>query len=105
MSENTKHKKVKNPASQQEDIRGNIVNRLSDLITIHDRDFNITYANETARRVLKLPSLDGNKIKCYKYYHGEDCPPAECPSCNCIKTGKPVFVERFEPYLNIFVEI
>ncbi len=105
MSENTKHKKVKNPASRQEDIRGNIVNRLSDLITIHDCDFNITYANETARRVLNLPSLDGNKIKCYKYYHGEDCPPAECPSCNCIKTGKPVFVERFEPYLNIFVEI
>ncbi|MBI5097789.1 MAG: PAS domain S-box protein [Nitrospirae bacterium] len=100
-----KHKKVKKPASLQKDNRENIINRLSDLITIHDRDFNIIYANEAAKRVLGLPSLNGKKLKCYKYYHGEDCPPAECPSCNCIKTGKPVVVERFEPHLNIFVEI
>ena len=105
MSDNATHKKVKKPTSLQKDIRENIINRLSDLITIHDRDFNIIYANETARRVLGLPSLNGKKIKCYKFYHGEDCPPAECPSCNCIKTGKPVVVERFEPHLNIFVEI
>ncbi len=100
-----KHKKVKKQASLQKDNRENIINRISDLVTIHDRDFNIIYANEAARRILGLPSLNGKKLKCYKYYHGEDCPPTECPSCNCIKTGKPIVVERFEPHLNIFVEI
>jgi PAS domain-containing protein len=82
-----KDKKGKKHASLQKDNRENIINRISDLITIHDRDFNIIYANEAARIILGLPSLNGKKLKCYKYYHGEDHPPKECPSCNCIKTG------------------
>jgi PAS domain S-box-containing protein len=105
MSDKAKHKMVKKPVSLQENDRESIINRISDLITIHDRDFNIIYANEAAKRVLDLPSLNNKKLKCYKYYHGEDCPPTGCPSCDCIKTGKPVVVERFEPHLNIFVEI
>ena len=105
MNDNAKHKKVKKPVFLQKDDRDNIIHSISDLITIHDRDFNIIYANKAAQRVLDLPSLSNKKIKCYKYYHGEDSPPAECPSCDCIKTGKSVVVERFEPHLNIFVEI
>jgi len=105
MINNAKHKKVKKPASLQKDDGESIINSISDLITIHDRDYNILYANEAAKRVLRLPSLNKKKLKCYTYYHGGDCPPEECPSCNCIKTGEPVVVERFEPHLNIFVEI
>ena len=105
MNDNAKHKKVKKPASLQKDDGESIVNSISDLITIHDRDFNIIYANEAAKRVLRLPSLNKKKLKCFTYYHGIDCPPEECPSCSCMKTGKPVVVERFEPHLNIFVEI
>jgi len=105
MNDNAKHKKVNKPASLQEIDGESIINSISDLVTIHDLDFNIIYANETAKRVLGLPSLNKTKLKCYTYYHGGDCPPEECPSCSCIKTGKPIVVERFEPHLNIFVEI
>lgn len=105
MNDNAKYKNVKKPASLQRDDGENIINSISDLVTIHDRDFNIIYANEAAKRVLRLPSLNKKRLKCYRYYHGGDCPPEECPSCSCIKTGKPVVVERFEPHLNIFVEI
>jgi PAS domain S-box-containing protein len=105
MNDIAKHKKVKTPASLQKHDGESIINSISDLVTIHDRDFNIIYANEAAKRVLGLPSLKNKKLKCYTYYHGGDRPPAECPSCSCIKTGKPVVVERFEPHLNIFVEI
>jgi len=105
MNDDAKHKKVKKPASLQKDDGESIINSISDLVTIHDRDFNIIYANEAAKRVLGLPSLNKKKLKCYTYYHGGDRPPEECPSCSCIKTGRPVIVERFEPHLNIFVEI
>ncbi|MBI4847883.1 MAG: PAS domain S-box protein [Nitrospirae bacterium] len=83
----------------------NLFDSIIDIITIHDRDFNIVYANKAAEKVLRLPFLNGRKIKCYKYYHGKNSPPNECPSCNCLKTGKPIISEMFEPHLNSFIEI
>lgn len=79
---------------------------ITDMITVHDKDFNIVYANKAAKEILKLPPLDGNKIhKCFKYYHGSECPPDGCPSCGCLKTGIPANFEIFEPHLNMIVEI
>jgi len=79
---------------------------ITDMITIHDRDFNIIRANRAAREILKLPDLEVNKvIKCFKYYHGKDCPPEGCPSCECLRTGKPAVFELFEPHINRHIEI
>lgn len=79
---------------------------ITDMITIHDKDFNIVYANKAAQEMLKLPSLD-NKIsnKCYKYYHGTECPPDGCSSRGCLVTGKPSNFDIFEPHLNMYIEI
>jgi PAS domain S-box-containing protein len=80
--------------------------RITDMITIHDKDFNIIRTNRSAEEILKLPELEVNKvIKCFKYYHGTDCPPQGCPSCECLKTGKPAVFELFEPHLNRHIEI
>ncbi len=80
-------------------------NTITDAITIHDRDHNIIRANRAAEEMLFLPLLEITKPKCYMYYHGADKPPDGCPSCQCIKTGKPVEFELFEPHLDRFIEI
>lgn len=75
------------------------------IITYHDKDFNIISANKAAKEMLGLPSLIGTELKCYKYYHGKDSPPKQCPSCTCLLTGNPVFFEMFEPHLHKYIQI
>jgi PAS domain S-box-containing protein len=78
---------------------------ITDMITIHDKDFNIIRANRAAQKILGLPLLNTNEAKCFKYYHGTDSPPDGCPSCQCLQTKHPSIFEIFEPHLNMFVEI
>ena len=78
---------------------------ITDMITIHDRDFNIMRANKAAQKILKLPLLEEMKVKCYQYYHGKTCPPEECRSCESMETGEPVEFEMYEPHLDMFLEI
>ena len=79
---------------------------ITDMITVHDRDFNIVRANKAAQKILGLPFLEKTPdVKCFKYYHGAEKPPEECPSCQCFKTGKPVTFEIFEPHLKMFLEV
>ena len=83
----------------------NIFNTITDMVTIHDKDFNIIYANAAAEKNLKLPSSAIEQVKCFKYYHGASCPPQGCPSCECLTTGMPVDFEMFEPHLKRHIEI
>ena len=79
---------------------------ITDMITVHDKDFNIIYANKAAQETLNLPPIDGTTVyKCFMYYHGTECPPHGCPSCNCLNTGVPSNFEIYEPHLNMFIEI
>ncbi len=78
---------------------------MSDMITIHDADFNIVSANEEAKTILKLPSLDATDAKCYEFYHGKNNIPDLCPSMKCLLNGEPATFEIFEPYLNMDLEI
>ena len=81
-------------------------NTIQQMITIHDREFNIIRANRAAEEHLDLLSHRGsNGKKCYTYYHGKDAPPSACPSCNCLKTGEPANFEVFEPHFNKYLEI
>jgi len=79
---------------------------ITDMITIHDKDFNIIRANKAAKEMLKLPAVAVTKaIKCYEYYHGAECPPENCQSCRCLETGTSDSFEVFEPHLNKYLEI
>ncbi len=75
------------------------------IVTIHDRDFNIVSANEEAKRILKLPSLDSTGVKCYEFYHGKNSLPEFCPSIKCLLKGEPIVLEIYEPFLNMYVEL
>jgi PAS domain S-box-containing protein len=79
---------------------------ITDMITVHDNDYNIIRTNKAGKTLLKLPALEAHlKLKCFSFYHGTDAPPAGCPSCDCLKSGRPGVFELFEPYLNCYLEI
>ena len=82
-----------------------VFNTITDMITVHDADYNIIRSNKAAEQMLKLPFLENELVKCFEYYHGTECPPERCPSCQCLTTGKAATSEIFEPHLNMFVEI
>jgi PAS domain S-box-containing protein len=79
---------------------------ITDMVTVHDKDFNIIRANKAAERILGLPFLDKiSDAKCFQYYHGTGSPPPSCPTCACLKTGQPYSFELFEPHLKRHLEI
>ncbi|MBI4838855.1 MAG: PAS domain S-box protein [Nitrospirae bacterium] len=101
----TERKKMEEQIFQIQHDWEDTFNIITDMITVHDKDFNIIHANKAAEKILGLPILPGKKAKCYKYYHGTECPPEGCPSCQTLKTGKSAISEIFEPHLNKFIEI
>ena len=78
---------------------------VTDMITIHDIDFNIIHANKAAIDTLGLSFLDKTKPKCYEFYHGKNCPPDNCLTLKCFKNKKASSFEAFEPHLGMFIEI
>jgi len=78
---------------------------ITDMITIHDENFNIIRSNKAAATILGLPWLEVGKAKCFQYYHGTDCPPERCPSCESFRTGKPSVHEMYEEHLGRYLEI
>jgi hypothetical protein len=79
---------------------------LTDMITVHDKDYNIIRANKAGKSLLHLPEIEKQmKLKCFSFYHGTKTPPVGCPSCDCFKNGLPGVFEIFEPHLNRFLEI
>lgn len=102
----TERKRVEEAFFQAKQDWEDTFNSIQDMITIHDKDFNIVHANRAAERILGLPSSAiSDAIKCYSYYHGMNCPPEMCPSCRCVETGQQVVSEFFEPHLNMFLDL
>lgn len=102
----TERRKMKEMVLQSKQDWDDTFNAIPDMITIHDKDFNIIHANKAAREMLNLPVLSPGKInKCYKYYHGTENTPADCPSCKCIANPQYSTFEMFEPYLEKHIEV
>ncbi len=102
----TERRKMKELVLQSKQDWEDTFNTIPDMITVHDKDFNIIMANKAAKETLNLHSMDFSKTcKCFKYYHGTDTPPEGCPSCDCMKTAETAAFEVYEPYLKKFIEI
>lgn len=62
---------------------------ISDIISIHDSDFNITRCNQAlARKFNTKPEVLIGK-KCYEVFHGSDEPCTACPFVRCKESLKP----------------
>ena len=101
----TERKKMENIIQQARHDWEDTFNTITDMITIHDMDFNIIRSNIAAQKVLGLAFLTTTKEKCYEHYHGKSNPPEGCPSCECYETGKSASFEIFEPHMKKFLEV
>jgi PAS domain S-box-containing protein len=102
----TERTKMKEMVLQSKQDWEDTFNALPDMITIHDKDFNIIQANRAAQEILKLPFISPGAInKCYKYFHGSDVAPKDCKSCQCMVTAQPATFEIFEPHLEKYIEL
>jgi diguanylate cyclase (GGDEF)-like protein/PAS domain S-box-containing protein len=78
---------------------------INDAITIHDKEFTVVRANKAAEKIAGLPFVELSRKKCYQLFHGIDSSPHDCPCYQLFKTGKASTIEKFEPYLNKYIEI
>ena len=102
----TERKRAEETVVQAKNDWEDTFDNMMDAITVHDTEYNIVRTNRAARELLKLPLPDGTfPLKCFKYYHGTEKKPPECPSCNCILTAQSSTHELYEPYLNRHLEI
>jgi PAS domain S-box-containing protein len=101
----TERKKMENLLLQTKQEWEDTFDAITDMITIHDRDFNIVRANKAAQQILGLPVLNCSQAKCYEYYHGKSRPPENCLSCQCYETGQPTVFEQYEPHLDRLLEV
>jgi signal transduction histidine kinase len=81
-------------------------NSMTDMITIHDKDFSVIRVNKAAEEMLAISSPETTStLQCFKYFHTADYPPDNCPSCACLTTQKPGSHEVFIPFLDKFFEV
>jgi PAS domain S-box-containing protein len=101
----TERRKIETAIALSKQDWENTFDTITDMITIHDENFNIIRSNKAAADILGLPWLEVGKAKCFQYYHGADCPPERCPSCESFKTGRPSVHEMYETHLGRYLEI
>ena len=77
---------------------------LTDMISLHDRDFKIVRANKAFLAFFKAhPDILGRY--CYDVVHCSKEPHSECPCVQTIDTKKTTTREIFEPALNSYLEL
>jgi PAS domain S-box-containing protein len=101
----SERKKMENLVLQSKLEWEDTFDTITDMITIHDNEFNIVRANKAAQKILGLSIAGVTDAKCYQYYHGKDSPPEDCPSCECYTTGKSAAFETYEPHLDRHLEV
>ncbi len=101
----TERRQMEDMLRQSEQEWVDTFNTITDIITLHDKDFNILKANTAAQELLGLSCLQDTKAKCYYCYHGQQQPPEDCHSCQCLETGKPTAFEVYEPHLGRLLEV
>lgn len=69
---------------------------ITDLISIHDRDFNVVKVNKAFTQFLGLPYEQIIGKKCYELLHRTTAPVSGCPHMRVLSDGKPAADEQFD---------
>jgi len=77
---------------------------ITDMVSIHDKDFKIVRANKSFAEAFNVKPGDIIGKTCYELIHGTKEPPPFCPHKRTLDTGKPNRKEFFEPRLGIYIE-
>ena len=78
---------------------------ITDLVSIHDKDFKIVRANKSFINTFNLKPREIIGKTCHELIHGTKEPPPFCPHRQTFDTGKAIRKESFEPHLGIHVEV
>jgi signal transduction histidine kinase len=76
---------------------------MSDGVTIHDLQFNITTHNPAMERFLPGKSIDLKR--CYEVIHGTKEPPTFCPMLKTVPSGETASCDFYEPNLDKYLTV
>ena len=78
---------------------------ITDLVSIHNRDFKLTRINKAFADFCKMKPEELIGKTCYEIVHGTNKPLFNCPQKKVIETKKPSVVEYLEPHLGLYLEV
>jgi len=78
---------------------------ITDMVSIHDRDFNVMRANKAFAKNLgmKIDEIKGRK--CYEVLHGMEVPWPDCPHQECMAYRESCTEELWEPRLGKYLQV
>jgi PAS domain S-box-containing protein len=80
-------------------------NSINDLVSIHDKDFNLVKVNKAFSDTVKKKSDELIGKKCYEVVHGTNEPWPHCPHRQTMKIEKPFTEDFFEPKLGAYLQV
>ncbi len=90
---------------RSETLLRNVFESIPDLLTVHDRDFNIIMSNWHGLGASVPEAERSQPHKCHQIYLHRDHPCEPCHAMQVFATGQPVHLEKFIPVDNSFREI
>ncbi len=82
-----------------------IIDSISDIVSIQDKDFKLIKVNKAYADAFKMKPKELVGKTCYQIVHQSKKPIVDCPHMKVLTTKKPVVVEIFEPHLGVYLEI
>jgi PAS domain S-box-containing protein len=101
----TKRKKAEEKLRQAAEEWRTTFDSISDLVSIHDKDFKIVKVNKAFADALNMKPEELIGKTCYQVVHGTNEPVSSCPHMETLKTKKSARGEFFEPHLGIHLEV
>ncbi len=78
---------------------------ITDLVSIHDRDFRLTRVNKAFADAFKMKPKELIGRTCYEVFHGTNEPVPHCSHKKTLETKEPATADFFEHHLGIHVEL
>ena len=104
-AEDVLRKKAEDVKEQADEDWRRTFDAMSDLVSIHSKDFRILSSNTAFAKAFNMTSEEITGKMCYELVHGTKEPPPFCPHKQSVETEKPCCVEMFEPHLGIHLEV
>jgi PAS domain S-box-containing protein len=78
---------------------------ITDLVSIHDKDFKIARVNKAFADAFKMKPKELVGKSCYEIVHGTNEPVPNCPHVKTLETARSATEEFFEPRSGIYLEV
>ena len=101
----TKQKRTERELTQAVKEWETTFNSVTDMISVHDKDFNIVKVNKAFAEFLQDKPEKFIGKKCYEIIHGTKKSYSNCPCQKIQLIKKPSIVEFFEPHLGKHLEV